>query len=88
MKQIDWVDGKTPAYIFVMILLTIVVVMLPYIIFNDYVTQIFYNIAISNGGDPDLFKMIVAYWQYYFIFAFVISLMIWAVVQSMRPEEM
>jgi multisubunit Na+/H+ antiporter MnhB subunit len=88
LRTIDWTGAKTPAYIFVMVLLTLVVVMLPYVIFNDYVTQVFYNIAVSNGGDVDLFNMIVAYWQYYFIFGFVISLMMWAITNSMRSDEM
>jgi hypothetical protein len=87
-KKIDMTSGRTPAYIFTVMLITIVVVMFPYIIFNDYVTSVFYTIAVNNGGDPALFNLIVSYWTTYYIVAFIFSLVIWAVVNSMRPEEM
>jgi hypothetical protein len=86
-KAINWEAGKTPAYIFLIMIATIIAVMLPYTILNDYVTQVFYNMAINNGGDPALFNLIRAYWTTFFIIGFTISLVIWAVVNSMRTEE-
>ena len=83
----------SPAYILIVMILTIGTVMLLYTIFSDFITDIFYNIALNNGASSstagtDLFDYIVWMWQYAFIIVFVIALVIWAIVNSMREERM
>lgn len=87
--MVDWESGATPAWVFLVMLFSIAAVMLVYIILNDYVTIVFYDMAIANAGKAptDVFDLIVAYWQLYFIIAFVISMVVWAIVQVMRGEE-
>ena len=89
-----WVEkAYSPAYILIIMILTIGTVMLLDTLFNDYITQIFYNIALQSGASSstagtDLFDYIVWMWQYSFIIVFVISIVIWAIVNSMREERM
>jgi len=83
----------SPAYILIVMILTIGTVMLLYTLFSDFVTQIFYNIAMNSGASSstagtDMFDYIVWMWEYSLIIVFVISLVIWAIVNSMREERM
>jgi len=83
----------SPAYILIVMILTIGTVMLMYTLFNDFITDIFYNIAMNSGASSstagtDLFDYIVWMWEYSFIIVFVVSLIIWAIVNSMREERM
>jgi uncharacterized protein YqfA (UPF0365 family) len=88
VNNIDWTSAKTPAYIFMIMIISFVVVMVPYTIFYDYVATVFYGIAIANGGDVALFNMIVFYWKFVIPFMFVIGMIIYAIVNSMRtPQE-
>lgn len=86
INKIDFCAGYSPAYIFIAMILTIGVVMIMYTLFNDFVTSVFYNMAISNGGDEELFGLMVDYWETYFIIAFVLSMVLWAIVNAMRDE--
>lgn len=79
-------DGYSPAYILFIWIITIVVVMLTYGIFNDFVVNVFYNIGVGSGGDPAIFDLIVTYWQTYFIVGFLLSLIVWGVVNAMHEE--
>jgi len=78
--------GYSPAYIFISMIVAVAVVMTFYTLFHDFVTSIFYNMAIANGGSESLFDLIVDYWTTYLIIGFVISAIIWAVVNSMIEE--
>ena len=83
----------SPAYILIIMILTIGTIMLLYTLFNDYITQIFYNIAMQSGASSstagtDLFDYIVWMWEYALVIVFVISIVIWAIVNSMREERM
>ena len=80
-------DGYSPAYILFIWIITIVVVMLMYGIFNDFVVNIFYNIGVESGGDPAIFDTIVTYWQTYFIVGFLLSLIVWGIVNAMREDD-
>ncbi|MDD4051830.1 MAG: hypothetical protein PHR28_08035 [candidate division Zixibacteria bacterium] len=80
-------DGYSPAYILFIWIITIVVVMLTYGIFNDFVTMIFYDIGVGGGGDTAIFDLIVTYWQTYFIVGFLISLVVWGIVNAMHEGE-
>jgi len=79
-------EGYSPAYIFLSMIVAVAVVMTFYTLFHDFVTTIFYNMGIANGGSESVFDLIVDYWTTYFIIGFVISALIWAVVHSMIEE--
>jgi hypothetical protein len=80
-------DGYSPAYILFIWIITIIVVMLTYGIFNDFVVNIFYNMGVGSGGDPANFDLIVTYWQTYFIVGFLFSLIDWGVVNAMHEND-
>mgnify|MGYP003582267836 FL=1 len=80
-------DGYSPAYILFIWIITIIVVMLTYGIFNDFVVNIFYNMGVGSGGDPAIFDLIVTYWQTYFIVGFLLSLVVWGIVNAMREDD-
>jgi hypothetical protein len=80
-------QAYSPAYILVIILLTLLTVFLLYGIFNDYITSIFYQMTIDNGGDEQWAMFAVNWWQLYFIIAFVLSLIVFVIVNSQRREE-
>jgi hypothetical protein len=61
--------------------------MLTYGIFNDFVVNIFYNMGVGSGGDPAIFDLIVTYWQTYFIVGFLLSLIVWGVVNAMHEND-
>jgi hypothetical protein len=80
-------DAYSPAYMLVIILFTFLTIFLLYGIFNDYVVTVFYNMILLNGGDEGFANFAVNWWQYYFIIAFVISLIIFVIVNAQRREE-
>jgi len=86
-KYIDISRAYSPAYILVIIILTLLVVFLMYGIFNDLITSVFYQMTVDNGGDEGWAMFAVNWWQLYFIIAFVISLIIFVVVNSQRRED-
>ena len=83
----DWSKAATPAYVFLVMILTIGVVMLVYTLFYDYVVTIFYDMGMSAGGDASTFGFIREFWRLYIIIGFVVSLVIWAVVSVMRQDD-
>ena len=87
LNKMDWTSAKTPAYILVVILVSIIVVFLPYSILYDYVETIFYNMAIANGGDVSLWNLITFYWRVVIPFMFVVSLILYSIAASMRKDE-
>jgi len=84
--KLGLVDGYSVAYIFISMIISIGIVMLIYTLFNDYVTSIFYEIGTRNGGKQEIFDFIVQAWQVYFVIAFVVSMILWAIVNAMRQE--
>lgn len=89
LYRVQWNSGASPAYVFLVLLITLGVVGLVYGIFNDYVTSVFYNMAMVNSGgaDTSVFDLIVDYWTTYYIIGFVISLIAWSIVNATRPDE-
>ena len=89
-----WVEkAYSPAYILIIMLITIVVVMLIYTLFNDFITTVFYDMAMNFGASEtttgiELFDYIVWMWEYFIPIGFVLSLVIWALVNSMREEDL
>jgi hypothetical protein len=86
-KYMDIAQAYSPAYILIIIILTLMAVFLMYGIFNDYITTIFYQMTVDNGGDEQWAMFAVNWWQLYFIIAFVISLIIFVIVNAQRREE-
>lgn len=86
-KYINISQAYSPAYILVIIILTLLAVFLMYGIFNDYITTVFYQMTIDNGGDEQWAMFAVNWWQLYFIIAFVISLIIFVIINAQRREE-
>lgn len=86
-KYLNIAQAYSPAYILIIIILTLLVVFLLYGIFNDYITTVFYSMTIDNGGDEGWATFAVNWWQLYFIVAFVISLIIFVIVNAQRREE-
>lgn len=86
-KYIDISQAYSPAYILVIIILSLLAVFLMYSIFNDYITTIFYQMTVDNGGDEQWAMFAVNWWQLYFIIAFVISLIIFVIVNAQRRED-
>jgi|APIni6443716594_1056825.scaffolds.fasta_scaffold218994_2 hypothetical protein len=86
-KYMDISQAYSPAYILVIIVLTLLAVFLMYGIFNDYIVTVFYQMTIDNGGDEQWAMFAVNWWQLYFIIAFVISLIIFVIVNAQRREE-
>lgn len=86
-KYLDMRQAYSPAYILVIIVLTLLAVFLMYGIFNDYIVTVFYQMTIDNGGDEQWAMFAVNWWQLYFIIAFVISLIIFVIVNAQRREE-
>ena len=86
-KYMDISQAYSPAYILVVIVLTLLAVFLMYGIFNDYIVTVFYQMTIDNGGDEQWAMFAVNWWQLYFIIAFVISLIIFVIVNAQRREE-
>jgi len=80
-------QAYSPAYILVIILLTLLAVFLLYGIFNDYITTVFYEMTVDNGGDEQWAMFAVNWWQLYFIIAFVISMIIFVIVNAQRRED-
>ena len=85
--NISFDQAYSPAYILVIIILTLLAVFLMYGIFNDYITTIFYQMTIDNGGDEQWAMFAVNWWQLYFIVAFVLSLIVFVIINSQRREE-
>lgn len=83
----DFKSGYSPAYLFVILLLSIFVVFLLYGIFHDFIVSMFFRMAIDNGANPDTYNFIVDSWSIYFIIAFIISMIVWVVVNAQRREE-
>lgn len=79
-------QAYTPAYILIIIVLSILAVFLLYGIFNDYIVTIFPQMVLDNGGDEDWATFTIVAWQQYFIVAFVISLIIFVIINAQRPE--
>jgi len=86
-KYMDISQAYSPAYILVIIILSLLAVFLMYSIFNDYITTIFYQMTVDNGGDEQWAMFAVNWWQLYFIIAFVISLIIFVIVNAQRRED-
>ena len=86
-KYINISQAYSPAYILIIIILTLMVVFLLYGIFNDYIVTIFYRMTVQNGGDQNWAMFAVNWWQLYFIIAFVISLIIFVIVNAQRRDE-
>ena len=88
-----WAEkAYSPAYIIILMLITMIIVMLMYTIFNDFITTVFYNMAMGFGVSDStsgiaLFDYMVWMWEYFIPIGFVLSLVIWAVVNSMREEN-
>lgn len=87
IKFIDIRQAYSPAYILIIILLTLLAVFLLYGIFNDYITSVFYQMTVDNGGDEQWAMFAVNWWQLYFIIAFVISMIIFVIVNAQRRED-
>ena len=85
--NISFDQAYSPAYILVIIILTLLAVFLMYGIFNDYITTIFYQMTIDNGGDEQWAMFAVNWWQLYFIVAFVLSLIVFVIINSQRRED-
>jgi len=86
-KYINISDAYSPAYILIIIILTLMVVFLLYGVFNDYIVTIFYRMTVQNGGDQNWAMFAVNWWQLYFIIAFVISLIIFVIVNAQRRDD-
>lgn len=86
-KYINIRQAYSPAYILVIIILTLLAVFLLYGIFNDYITTVFYQMTVDNGVDQQWAMFAVNWWQLYFIIAFVLSLIIFVIVNAQRREE-
>jgi hypothetical protein len=86
-KYMDISQAYSPAYILVIIILTLLVVFLMYGILNDYITSVFYQMTVDNGGDEGWALFAVNWWQLYFIIAFVISMIIFVIVNAQRKDE-
>jgi type II secretory pathway component PulF len=80
-------QAYSPAYILVIILLTLLAVFLLYGIFDPYMVTIFPDMNIDNGGDAEWSTFAVNWWQLYFLIAFVISLIIFVIINAQRPED-
>jgi prepilin signal peptidase PulO-like enzyme (type II secretory pathway) len=87
LKYFNIKQAYSPAYILVIILLSLLAVFLLYGVFNDYITSIFPWIMIENGGDAQYAQFSIDFWQTYFVIAFVISLIIFVIVNAQRREE-
>lgn len=86
-EYFDREQAYSPAYILIIIVLTFITIFLLYGIFNDYITTVFYTMVVVNGGDTAWADFAVNWWQYYFIIAFVISLIIFVLVNAQRRED-
>jgi len=80
-------DGYSPAYILFIWIITIIVRNADLRHLNDFVVNIFYNMGVGSGGDPAIFDLIVTYWQTYFIVGFLLSLIVWGVVNAMHEND-
>jgi len=86
-KYMNISQAYSPAYILIIIVLALLAVFLLYGIFNDYITTIFYQMTVDNGGDEQWAMFAVNWWQLYFIIAFVISLIIFVIINAQRRQE-
>lgn len=77
----------TPAYILVIMILLIGATFLLYGIFNDYIVQIFPQMVLDNGGDEGWATFTVTIWQIWVPIAFIVSLIIWVIINAQRREE-
>jgi hypothetical protein len=87
-RNIDVSQAYSPAYILIIIILTLLAVFLLYGIFSDYITTVFYQMTVQNGGDENWAMFAVNWWQLYFIIAFVFSLIIFVIVNAQRRDDM
>ena len=85
--NINFQSGMSPAYILVTIILTLLVTFLLYGIFDPYLTSVFPSMIIDNGGDQAFAEFAINWWQLYFIIAFVLSLIIFVIINSQRRSE-
>ena len=83
----DISQGYSPAYILIIIILTILATFLLYGIFSDYISSVFPQMVLDNGGDYEYSTFSVNVWQVWFMVAFVISLIIFVIVNAQRREE-
>jgi len=84
--RMDLSQAYSPAYILLIIILTILAVFLLYSIFSDYITSVFFSMVVDNGGDEQWATFANNWWQLYFIVAFVISMIIFVIVNAQRQE--
>lgn len=87
MKRVDLTQAYTPAYILIIIILSILAVFLMYGIFNDYIVTVFPEMVLENGGSEGWATFTVDVWQTWFPVAFVISLIIFVIINAQRREE-
>ena len=79
--------GFSPAYILIILILTIFVTFLLYGIFHPYIVDVFPSMMVDNGGDQDFAMFSIEWWTVYFPVAFVVSMIIWVIVNSQRRGE-
>lgn len=85
-KYFNISQAYSPAYILIIIIMALLVVFLMYGIFNDWIVSVFYQMTVDNGGDEGWAMFAVNWWQLYFIIAFVISMIIFVLVNAQRRE--
>ena len=79
--------GYSPAYILIIIILSIFVTFLLYGIFHPYVVDVFPSMMVDNGGDQDFAMFSIEWWTVYLPVAFVVSMIIFVIVNSQRRGE-
>lgn len=73
-------------YTWIAVIVAIFQVMLIWGLFNDLVTNLLYNLALGMGGNEQVLDLLIMFWTYFPI-PFLFSLIIWAVVVSVRNQE-
>jgi hypothetical protein len=87
LKRINFSDGYSPAFLLIIIVLTIGVTFLLYGIFDSHITSVFPGMVIDNSGDPALAEFAITWWKQYLIVAFVTSMIIFVIVNSQRDDQ-
>ena len=85
-KYFNTSQAYSPAYILIIIILSILAVFLLYGIFNDYITSVFPDMMFNNGGDLQFMDFTINVWSLWFPVAFVISMIIFVIINAQRSE--